>query len=258
MLSGGQLSSDNVEPSTPPIRSSGQSVATQTAPFAPELPQAPAPVAPTPAPKPEIITYSKAVQTDEWIDPRKSVDGESDSDNGRTSRSSKRLSRRERERDEEIRERLRKEIEDEIQATREAAASGNAQKEADTRFPLRTLTNNELDAVTSSNDFLDFVERSSKVIERALDEEYDVLTDYAGGIIGVGEADNDDFDKTKKRRGIEQVAQFWDDRWSKKRMISDINFSPKVRSIGRIPFLFFKKKSSEHITDHVCLNSFRS
>ena len=136
------------------------------------------------------------------------------------------MSRRERERDEEIRERLRKEIEEELQATKEPGENGDT-LEAQSRYPLRTLSSDELNAVTSSNDFLDFVEKSSKVIERALDEEYDVLADYALG--GVG-ADNEEDEEYwgKKQREIKEVAQFWDERWSKKRMISDISFSPKV------------------------------
>ena len=82
-------------------------------------------------------------------------------------------------------------------------------------------------AVTSSNDFLDFVDRSAKVIERALDEEYDVLADYElGGVDGDMEED----EEHGKKRGIREVCQFWDERWSKKRMISDLSFSPKVRT----------------------------
>lgn len=94
---------------------------------------------------------------------------------------------------------------------------------------MRKLEDDELKAVTSSDDFLDFVERSSKVIERALDEEYDVLADYElGGVDGDLEEDEE---TGKKRRGIREVCQFWDERWSKKRMISDISFSPKVYSM---------------------------
>lgn len=99
-------------------------------------------------------------------------------------------------------------------------------------FPARALTDDEVKAVTSSEDFLDFVEKSSKVIERALDQEYDVLADYA--LDGLDGADDDDEDegygsaRSKKSRRIREVAQFWDERWSRKRMISDVGFSPKV------------------------------
>ncbi|KAI5302582.1 hypothetical protein KEM56_000549 [Ascosphaera pollenicola] len=178
------------------------------------------------APKPEVVTYSKSVQTDSWLAQRgRSADARDGDDDESSPTRVARQSRRERERDEEIREHLRREIEEELKAHRELD-----QKEAmlaaasSLRYPLRTLTNDELNAVTSSDDFLDFVDKSSKVIERALDEEYDVLTDYAlGGLDNAGE--NGDF-ATEELRDIKESVQFWDERQSKKRMISDINFSP--------------------------------
>jgi len=186
-------------------------------------------VPPAPEPRTEVVTYSKAVQTDVLDQHDDSVDGSVASDSEElagTTRSGKRLSRRDRERDEEIREKIRKEIEEELQATKQEGIDAQNAASAQLRYPLRTLDDDELKAVTSSNDFLDFVERSSKVIERALDEDYDVLADYElGGIDGELEEDEE---TGKKRRGIREVCQFYDERWSKKRMISDIGFSPKV------------------------------
>ena len=100
-------------------------------------------------------------------------------------------------------------------------------------FPARALTDEEANAVTASEDFLDFVERSSKVIEKALDQDYDVLADYAlDGADGIDEDEDEGYGSStgKKGRRIKQVAQFYDERWSKKRMISDMCFSPKVLS----------------------------
>lgn len=230
VLSAGQLSSDNVETLTPPIRPISHSIATQTIGEALDTPPQE-----IPTPKPEILTYNKGVQTDTWTEPRRSSIDEfgSDGESSPTSpsRASKRLSRRERERDEEIRESLRKEIEDELKAIQDFSKGGNASSSSTQQgYPLRTLTNDELDAVTSSVDFLDFVDRSSKVIERTLDEEYDVLADYALGGVGAEEDEEEEYGAGKRKRELKQVAQFWDERWSKKRMISDINFSPKVRS----------------------------
>ncbi|KAL1986902.1 hypothetical protein VTN96DRAFT_5319 [Rasamsonia emersonii] len=222
VLSASQLSGDNVEAYTP-VRAPSQSIATQTD-FTGPLPSPPEPA---PEPKPETVTYSKGVQTtDDLIQPPGGpADGPLEDDE-ETSPSSKRLSRRERERDEEIRERLRKEIEEELQATKQQSAhDGPLAPSTQLRYPLRTLTEDELNAVTSSEEFLDFVERSSKVIERALDEEYDILADYEMG--GVNAEDDEEDEYGKKRRGIKEVTQFYDERWSKKRMISDLSFSPK-------------------------------
>ncbi|KAF2459699.1 WD domain-containing protein [Lineolata rhizophorae] len=233
VVSAGQLSGgDSYAPSSPPG-------ATQTPATAAAAPQNLA-IAPLMTvyeypgtPKPEVTTYSKAVQTtDAWSPPRqRAVDSDSEEERlaspTRTPRASKRLSRRERERDEELRENIRKEIEEELKAVQEPSADGAASMgAARENFPARSLTNEELNAVTSSEDFLDFVERSSKVIERALDEEYDILADYAlGGQNGID--DDDDRYGAAKGRRVKEIAQFWDGRWSKKRMISDLGFSPK-------------------------------
>lgn len=108
---------------------------------------------------------------------------------------------------------------------------------APSKFPARSLTNDELNAVTSSDDFLVFVERSSKVIEKALDQDYDVLADYAlNGVEGLDEDEDEGYasSRGKKGRRIKQTVQFWDERWSQKRMISDLGFSPKVPILTRL------------------------
>lgn len=169
-----------------------------------------------------------------------------------TSTPSKRLSRRERDREEELRQNIRKEIEEELKATRDLVIDGplksNGQETAN--FPARSLTTEELNAVTSSDDFMDFVERSSKVIERALDEEYDILADYAlSGANGVGD-DDDEYGTSrgsKGRRRVKQIAQFYDERWSRKRMISAMNFSPKFPEL--VLAAYTKNPSAPHEPD---------
>lgn len=194
-----------------------------------------------------MISYSKAIQTSEqWSPKRRShlSGGFSDSDSDgslsttRTPKATKRLSRREREREEELRQKLRQEIEEELKAVKDPAADGLINTEQ-AKYPARALTNEELNAVTSSNDFLEFVERSSKVIERALDQDYDVLADYAlDGLEGLDDDEDEGYGSSRGRMGkkIRQVAQFYDERWSRKRMISDLDFSPKVRCSTKILF----------------------
>ena len=192
-----------------------------------------------PAPKVEVLSYSKGIQTAEEWSPRtrnKSIGSYSASESDRSPsralspRKSKRLSRREREKDEELRQSLRREIEEELKAVKSPVLDGQDQT-SQSKYPARALTNEELNAVTSSEDFLDFVERSSKVIERALDQDYDVLADYAMNGLEASDEDEDEGYGSmggRKGRRIKEVAQFYDERWSKKRMISDIDFSPKV------------------------------
>lgn len=232
ILSASQLSGDVGDVLTPSSRPISQSisVATQT------LTAGPAttvfeysPSANGSLNKAEIQTYSKGVQTTEiWTD-TKDLEGDLEADGEDEGGVSRHKSRRERQRDEEIREKLRKEIEEELKATQDLTGDGPVTNGSQARYPLRHLSDDELNAVTSSNEFLDFVERSSKVIERALDEEYDVLADYA---LGVEAEDGDDDEygagRGKKSRTIREVCQFWDEKWTKRRMITDIQFSPKV------------------------------
>lgn len=186
----------------------------------------------------KLETYSKGVQTSEpWSSPQqsRSSGGLSDSERDRSPSASlspkaKRLSRRQREREEQLRQNLKREIEEELRAVKDLSIDGPIPT-GQAKFPARDLTDEEVNAVTASDDFLDFIERSSKVIEKALDQDYDVLADYAlDGATGVDEDDDEGYGRStgKKGRRIKQVAQFYDERWSKRRMISDMNFSPKA------------------------------
>lgn len=192
--------------------------------------------------KPEYITYSKGIQTEPWQPPQDSSEdseGGADGAGKSPSRRRRKLSQREIEIEEEqIRQRLRQEIEEELRALQleERVESEKA------RFPARALETEELNAVTSSNDFLDFVERSSKVIERALDEEYDVLADYA---LQSRDAEDDDEYVGRKGRRIKEDMQFdLSEAMGRKRMLSDIDFSPKFPEL--LCTTYTKSQQSPH------------
>ncbi|RDW84403.1 putative cytoplasmic dynein intermediate chain [Coleophoma cylindrospora] len=253
VLSAGELSvetSDLASPSNGQTVPPSLSISTQTLSTIPlstvyEFP---------PSPVKEVFSYSKGVQTTEdWATqtsgPRTYPDSEDDDEPPATANSpSKRLSRRERDREEELRQNLRKEIEEELKAARDLVADGilqHSSDEATANFPARTLTSEELKAVTSSDDFMDFVERSSKVIERALDQEYDILADYA--LSGANGIEDDDVEFGNRRRRVKEVAQFYDERWSKKRMISAIDFSPKFPEL--VLAAYTKNPSAPHDPD---------
>ena len=192
-----------------------------------------------PAPsKKEYITYTKGVQTEPYLgDPLKPQEYSDDEE--LLLRQSKRLSRREQERDEEIRQALRKEIEEELRATLhgDPTASAVSQSQQQQRFPLRTLSHNEINAVVGSTDFVSFVERSSKVIERALDidEEYDLLADYTR----TSTLDDDDDDdattpysrNNKKAHSVRESFQLFSNRYTRRRIVSDIQFSPHFNEL---------------------------
>ncbi|KFA62209.1 hypothetical protein S40285_08164 [Stachybotrys chlorohalonatus IBT 40285] len=192
-----------------------------------------------PSPVKEVFSYSKGVQTtEEWMTPARpraqSLLSEADDIPGTTTTPSKRMSRRERDREEELRQKIKEELEEEMQATKELLSNGAAGiTKPSSNYPSRDLTTEELQAVTKSDEFVDFLEKSTKVIERALDQEiYDILTDYA--LQGQDHEDEDEESGNTGGRGkhrVKEVAQFFDDRWSKKRMISGIDFSPKFSEL---------------------------
>ncbi|SPN97183.1 related to dynein intermediate chain 1, cytosolic [Cephalotrichum gorgonifer] len=185
-----------------------------------------------PSPVKQVFSYNKGVQTTEdWATPARPR-AHSLSDNEEpTGTPSKRLSRRERDREEEIRQAVRREVEEELRATRDMMTEGVGQHisaPSTNNFPLRQLTAEELNAVMSSEELVEFVDKSSKIIERALDQEYDILVDYAQLGQDVDEED-DDAGNTggKGKRRVKEVIQYFNERWSKNRMISGIEFSPK-------------------------------
>lgn len=212
-----------------------------------------------PSPVKEIFSYSKAVQTaDDWTPPasRSRAFSELDDDDiaAPTSTPSKRMSRWDRGREEELRQNIRQEIEEELRVARELVADGVVQPGAvaTSNFPARALTSEELAAVTASDEFVDFVERSTKVIERALDmaSEYDILTDYSLQAQNI-EDDDEQAGNTggKGRRRVKELVQFYDERWSKKRMISSIDFSPKYPEL--VLASYTKNPSAPHDPDGV-------
>lgn len=202
-----------------------------------------------PSPVKEIFSYSKGVQTtDEWTPPPTRARAiselpEDDDLTGVPSTPTKRQSARAKLREEELRQNLRKEIEEELKATLDGSV-------ATSNFPARKLTDEELNAVTASDDFVDFVERSTKVIERALDSEYDILADYS---LQVHELDDDEEQAGnvagKGRRRVKEVIQFYDERWSKKRMVSSIDFSPKFPEL--LLASYTKNPSAPHDPDGI-------
>ena len=207
----------------------------------------------------EVFTYSKGVQTtDEWTPPasRSRAFSELDEDDLPSSITSpsKRASRRLREREEELRQNLRQEIEEELRAARELVTDGvlPTGSTATSNFPARALNDEELAALTGSDEFVDFVERSTKVIERALDvsNDYDILRDYSLQAHDI-EDDDDQTGNTggKGRRRVKEVVQFYDERWSKKRMVSSLDFSPTFPEL--LLASYTKNPSAPHDPDGV-------
>ncbi|KAJ3184802.1 hypothetical protein HDU85_001481 [Gaertneriomyces sp. JEL0708] len=83
----------------------------------------------------------------------------------------------------------------------------------------RDLTEDERGAIVMSDDFLTFFDRSTKLVERALnDKHYDFLIDYSA----------DESGTTAEEGGSVKLAcNFFDERWSKGRLVADIQWSQR-------------------------------
>ncbi|KIX01377.1 uncharacterized protein Z518_09102 [Rhinocladiella mackenziei CBS 650.93] len=227
----GQITPQNdAEPSPKRLM---QSTSTQTEIAATSLPVYEGAVAHEPAAhKKEYITYSKGVQTEPYTEEATPTQDHSDDELSLGSR--RRLSRRDQERDEEIRQSLRKEIEEEVRATLNRDSIASMSTNSQQRFPLRTLTANELNAVVASSEFVSFVERSSKVIERALDmdDNYDLLADYTRASTFDDDDDDTPYPRTsKKSHSLRESLQLFSDRYTRRRIVSDIQFSPHFNEL---------------------------
>ncbi|XP_030753668.1 cytoplasmic dynein 1 intermediate chain isoform X5 [Sitophilus oryzae] len=91
-----------------------------------------------------------------------------------------------------------------------------AKKEHETK-EIRELSEEEKQMIILSEDFQQFIDRSGRIMERALCETVDIYTDYSG----IGEDALDE----KCHQRISFNRTFYDERWSKNRTITSLDWS---------------------------------
>lgn len=84
----------------------------------------------------------------------------------------------------------------------------------------RGLSQPALASVLASPPFLDFLNSSSKIVQRALSDSYDYLRDYTVSATD----ENADADGAKVRL----LGSWYDDKWGRGRSVTDVDWSPKV------------------------------
>ncbi|KAI8850313.1 WD40-repeat-containing domain protein [Chytridium lagenaria] len=146
------------------------------------------------SPRFERLFYSKEAQTDAIVEPEKDKeDSETVSILGK------------------------KETE---QETDETDAADKKEPEA---FQTRALSEDEKRVILQSEPFSNFFDYSSKLIERALNEKYDILKDYT--------VSNDATSDTSNQKGVKYVCNFYDEKLSKNRSVTDVHWSPKYSEL---------------------------
>ncbi|KAF8630746.1 hypothetical protein AX17_005341 [Amanita inopinata Kibby_2008] len=89
---------------------------------------------------------------------------------------------------------------------------------------IRELTEEERASILSAPEFLEFVEMSSKIVQRALNDGYDYIRDYTVGTESGGD------DSEGKR--VKRICEFHDERYTKNRSITDVDWSPKFPELS--------------------------
>jgi hypothetical protein len=85
---------------------------------------------------------------------------------------------------------------------------------------LLEMNDEERTSILSAPEFHDFVDWSTKIMQRALNDNYDPARGYVDG------AESVDDDSEGKR--VKRVCAFYDERYGKNRSITDVDWSPKV------------------------------
>ncbi|KAJ3148765.1 hypothetical protein HDU89_004615 [Geranomyces variabilis] len=85
--------------------------------------------------------------------------------------------------------------------------------------PPEPLTEAERKSILSSETFLNFFDYSSKLVERALNESYDFMTDYA--------VNDDRVIDESAGKNVHMLCSFSDERWTRNRSVADCDWSQK-------------------------------
>uniref|UniRef100_A0AAR5Q3C0 Cytoplasmic dynein 1 intermediate chain n=1 Tax=Dendroctonus ponderosae TaxID=77166 RepID=A0AAR5Q3C0_DENPD len=94
----------------------------------------------------------------------------------------------------------------------------DAKKEQEAK-EIRDLSEEEQQMIILSENFQHFMDRAGRIMERALCETVDIYTDYSG----IGEEGLDE----KCHQTISFNRTFFDERWSKNRLITSLDWSPQ-------------------------------
>ncbi|KAG9016699.1 hypothetical protein FRB90_002454 [Tulasnella sp. 427] len=128
--------------------------------------------------------------------------------------------------EEEIRQRILQEQEAERERIRQEKEFEEQSRQLDKEIEeeLRDLTEEERATIFVAPEFLDFVEVSSKIVERALSDAYDYIRDYTIG----AEVGTDDSEGNR----VKKICAFYDEQVNKNRSITDVDWSPKYPELS--------------------------
>ncbi|KAF7973952.1 hypothetical protein HWV62_13910 [Athelia sp. TMB] len=124
----------------------------------------------------------------------------------------------------DFRERVMRDLETERLARDKEIEEESVQLDKEIEQEIRELTEEERASILAAPEFFDFVDQSSKFIQRALNDNYDAIRDYTIG------AESGADDSEGKR--VKLVCAFSDEKTGKNRSITDVDWSPKYPELS--------------------------
>uniref|UniRef100_A0A8B9LE79 Dynein, cytoplasmic 1, intermediate chain 2b n=1 Tax=Astyanax mexicanus TaxID=7994 RepID=A0A8B9LE79_ASTMX len=125
------------------------------------------------------------------------------------------------------------------------APQENESQETEEEAPPHELTEEEKQQILHSEEFLTFFDHSSRIVERALSEHVDVCFDYSGRDLQDKEGDTQGGTKLSLNR------QFMDERWSKHRVVTCLDWSPQYPEL--LVASYSSNEEAPHEPDGVAL-----
>ncbi|KAL1138834.1 hypothetical protein AAG570_008896 [Ranatra chinensis] len=110
---------------------------------------------------------------------------------------------------------------------------------------IRELSEDEKMMIVLSEDFQRFIDKTGRIMERALSESVDIYTDYTGT------ADNEDMGDEKSGGRLSLTRWFSDERWSRSRCVTSLDWSPQFPEL--LLAGYHNSTDSAHDPDGVCL-----
>ncbi|XP_008206509.1 cytoplasmic dynein 1 intermediate chain isoform X5 [Nasonia vitripennis] len=119
------------------------------------------------------------------------------------------------------------------------------EKEKEKPKEVRELSEEEKQMIILSEEFKRFIDRSSRIVERALGEAVDIYTDYTGTMDGEDGMD----DKSHQCLWLNRF--FFDERWSRNRCVTAMDWSPQFPEL--LAAAYNNNDDTPNDPDGVCL-----
>ncbi|XP_043471196.1 cytoplasmic dynein 1 intermediate chain isoform X8 [Leptopilina heterotoma] len=132
-----------------------------------------------------------------------------------------------------------------VKEVQPAVTQVEQEKEKEKSKEVRELSEEEKQMIILSEDFQRFLDRTSRIVERALGESVDIYTDYTGTM------DGDDGMDEKSHQRLWLNRSFYCERWSRNRCVTSMDWSPQFPEL--LAASYHNNDESPNDPDGVCL-----